>query len=264
MISSRRRQLAKIGELFIAGSCLARGYLHDEMLTREKFVQHLLRTDGRMYRTGDLARWLPDGSIQYVGRSDDQVKIRGNRVELGEIESVLARMPAIRKAAVIVTSDGVDAHKMIIAFIIRAHPDQSFDELVNRLRADVRAFFPDYMRPERYVELVDIPLTANGKTDKSALRALYVDAAASGAHDDPARDPIEQVIVDVFAREIGHQDFRRHDSFFDIGGHSMLVARVVQAIVDQSKVRMFIRDVYECQTTAALAQRLASRVGAQG
>jgi amino acid adenylation domain-containing protein/thioester reductase-like protein len=246
------------GELFIAGSCLARGYLNNEALTREKFPPHPLKHGARMYRTGDLARWLPDGTVQYLGRTDDQVKIRGNRVELGEIEAFLARLPSVRKAAVIVTSEEADARKEIVACVVRENRDAMFESVVQQIRADARRL-PDYMRPSRYIDLADIPLTVNGKTDKALLRARHVSAARDASSQIPQPGAREKPVLDAFASVLGHRDFGAHDSFFDIGGDSLLVAQLVSTMTGQLGEKVYIRDVYECQNATALAQRLEGR-----
>jgi amino acid adenylation domain-containing protein/thioester reductase-like protein len=264
----KERPRGEAGELFIAGSCLARGYLNNEALTRERFVPHPGRSGARMYRTGDLARWLPDGTVQYLGRSDEQVKIRGNRVELGEIESFLATQQAVEKVAVIVTGGDADLARDVVAYLVTnratggatSGAPGAFAQIVESIRANVRAHLPDYMRPARYIELRDMPLTVNGKTDKAALRAQYTASATAPADGYADANSMERLVFDVFRTVLEHGDFGRRDSFFDIGGHSLLVAEVVITLEERLDTKVYIRDVYQHQTVTALAAHLRSRM----
>ncbi|MBR0696474.1 amino acid adenylation domain-containing protein [Bradyrhizobium lablabi] len=256
----KERPRGEVGELFIAGSCLARGYLNNEGLTRDRFVPHPTRSGARMYRTGDLARWLPDGTVQYLGRGDEQVKIRGNRVELGEIESFLATQQGIKKVAVIVTGGDADLAREVVAFLVTNGATAPFAQIVESIRENVRTHLPDYMRPGRYIELRDMPLTVNGKTDKAALRAQF--AAGSPASVDSRADPnsMERLVFDVFRTVLKHSDFGRRDSFFDVGGHSLLVAEVVLTLEERLNSKAYMRDVYQYQTVTALAAHIRSRM----
>src|ERR1700754_2701334 len=268
----KERPRGEAGELFIAGSCLARGYLNNDGLTRERFVPHPSRSGARMYRTGDLARWLPDGTVQYLGRGDEQVKIRGNRVELGEIESFLATQQGIDKVAVIVTGGDADLTREVIAYLVtsaatsaanngtRGEAPGAFAQVVESIRANVRAHLPDYMRPARYIELREMPLTVNGKTDKAALRAQFTASATAPVDGYADANSMERLVFDVFRTVLEHGDFGRRDSLFDIGGHSLLVAEVVITLEERLNTKVYIRDVYQHQTVTALAAHLRSRM----
>jgi amino acid adenylation domain-containing protein/thioester reductase-like protein len=247
------------GELFIAGSCVARGYLNNDALTRERFVPHPSRPGARMYRTGDLGRWLPDGSVQYLGRGDEQVKIRGNRVELGEIESFLAAQRGVEKVAVVVTGGDADVAREVIAYLVSTGTTAPFEQIVQSIREKVRTHLPDYMRPARYIELRDMPLTMNGKTDKAALRAQYSATARASADRQADANSTERLVFDAFRTVLGHGDFGRRDSFFDVGGHSLLVAEVVSTLSERLDAKVYIRDVYEHQTVTAIAAHIRSR-----
>lgn len=254
------RPAGAAGELFIAGSCLARGYLNNDGLTRERFIAHPSRPGARMYRTGDLARWLPDGTIQYLGRGDEQVKIRGNRVELGEIESFLATQQGVEKVAVVVTGGDADLAREVVAYVVTDGTTGSFAQFVQTIRDSVRAHLPDYMRPGRYIELRDMPLTVNGKTDKTALRTQYVASATAPVDGHAEANATERIVFDVFRTVLEHDDFGRRDSFFDIGGHSLLVAEVVSTLEERLNTKVYIRDVYQHQTVTALAAHIRSRL----
>ncbi|MFT0174411.1 amino acid adenylation domain-containing protein [Paraburkholderia mimosarum] len=253
----------QVGELFVAGSCVARGYLNNEALTRERFVAHPSRPGARMYRTGDLARWLPDGTVQYIGRRDEQVKIRGNRVELGEIESFLATQRGVDKVAVVLTGGDADRVREVVAYLVTNGLAGSFAQVVQSIRDNVCTHLPDYMRPGRYIELLDMPLTVNGKTDKAALRAQFA-ASAKAPADGPADgNSMERLVFDVFRTVLQRSDFGLRDSFFDVGGHSLLVAEIVIALEERLNTKVYLRDVYQHQTVAALAAHLQSRMQAE-
>ncbi|WP_107310178.1 amino acid adenylation domain-containing protein [Burkholderia metallica] len=249
----------QIGELCITGPCVARGYLNDASLTRDKFVTLPHDPSQRAYRTGDLGRKLPDGTIQYLGRTDDQLKIRGHRVELGEIAAVLASQPGIRTCAVIATDDAADAHKEIVAFVV-PEAGGAADDVIGAIRTRLRACLPHYMRPRRYVALAALPVTLNGKVDKAALRALGHDDAARGADIGWRDDRIDTAIVRTLAPILGHTGFGPADNFFDIGGHSLLIAEFVRKLGETLGMKVYARDVYECPTGAELRARLDARL----
>jgi thioesterase domain-containing protein/aryl carrier-like protein len=211
------------GELYIAGDGLARGYLNRPALTVERFVPNSFRADERMYRTGDLARFRPDGTIDYLGRNDDQVKIRGYRIEPGEIEACLATHPQVREAAVIV-QEALDGDSRLLAYYTSTPaigPDQA--------RAHVSTRLPPHMMPAMFVPLDTMPLTSNGKINRKALPALYSAVLDSGSSDLP-KDSIEQEIAAAFAEALGLTAVGRHDNLFQLGGHSLMVVRLVSRL----------------------------------
>ncbi|PRG14833.1 amino acid adenylation protein [Burkholderia multivorans] len=248
----------QVGELCIAGPCVARGYLNDPSLTHDKFVALPHDRSQRLYRTGDLGRRLPDGSIQYLGRMDDQLKIRGHRVELGEIASVLSTQPGIRKCAVIAVEDASNA-KDIVAFVV-PDAEHANGDVIGSIRTRIRACLPHYMRPRRYVVLPELPVTLNGKVDKAALRELDDGSAARASNAGWRDDRIDTAIARTLAPILGHTDFGPADNFFDIGGHSLLIAEFVRRLGETLRMKVYVRDVYECPTGAALRERLEARL----
>lgn len=249
------------GELCLAGTCLARGYLEDPELTEQRFV-HSSRLGRRVYRTGDLGRWLPDGTIQFLGRQDDQVKVRGYRIELGEIETAILGNRLVKHAVVLLDEDqDTPAAKRLAAFVVPREPAINPDGLVRALRAHVRDELPDYMQPGIYQCLPALPLTANGKIDRAALRGIL--DAQRGEPLTLARfdDDTERVIAEAWRSALGHGRFTADDSFFDVGGHSLLATALVDDISRRLASRVYIWDFYGDPTIGGLAAAIRKRTG---
>ncbi|GAA2357557.1 hypothetical protein GCM10010404_07990 [Nonomuraea africana] len=216
------------GELLIGGAGLATGYLGRPELTAERFVEH---AGERVYRTGDLVRRLPDGTLEFLGRTDNQVKLRGHRVELGEIEAVLESCPGVTQAVTAVRDD------LLVAYVVGA---------AEGLREHAAAQLPGYMVPAVVVELDALPLTPNGKVDRTALPSP---GAAGARASTPPRTPHERLVAQVFADVLGVSDVGAEDDFFALGGHSLLATVVTSRLPG----RVPVRELFVRPTVAALA-----------
>ncbi|WP_329586125.1 amino acid adenylation domain-containing protein [Kitasatospora sp. NBC_01250] len=254
-----------VGQLYIAGAGLARGYLHQPELTRERFVPDPFGEgpDARMYRTGDLARWLPDGTLEYLGRADDQVKLRGFRIELGEIEHRLAEHPAVASCAVLVREDQPGNRRLVAYTVLTdqgaAEPAAS-DSAAAGLRAELvrhlERALPEYMVPSAFVTLPELPVTAHGKLDRKALPAPGIDAFAQRAYTAPST-PTERLLAGLWAELLGFDEARigAEDNFFALGGHSLLIT-VLLARLGELGRRTTVRAVFGAGTLAELAARI--------
>ncbi|HGM5493316.1 TPA: amino acid adenylation domain-containing protein [Serratia fonticola] len=246
------------GELFIGGTCLARGYLNNPELTAEKFLTPDHFPGKRLYRSGDLARWLPDGRIQYLGRIDDQVKIRGNRVELGEIESLMVTVPGVKSAVATVTQPENPLDKKIVAFVV---PDSATESPIAAIKRQLQDALPDYFLPADYQLVEQLPINANGKTNKAALLENYRPTRPERQHDAEPLDDWQQPIADIWCQLLALPDIAIDDNFFAIGGHSLLAASLATAINRQTGVKTYVRDIYEYPTFGSLTQALKERAG---
>ena len=240
------------GELYIGGAGVARCYWKRLDLTAERFVRDPFSTvaGARLYRTGDLARWLPDGRLVCLGRLDHQVKIRGFRIELGEIEAGIAQHPAVRSVVVMARQD-LAGDQRLVAYVVAEQPPT---DLVEQLRVQIRTLLPDYMLPSDFVMLDALPLTPNGKIDRNALPEPAVGDAAPAANAVGPRTPSEEMIMAVFRDVLGRSDYGVFDSFFDLGGHSIMAARLMARLQDASRIDLPLRNLFERPTVAGLAE----------
>ncbi|MET8045747.1 amino acid adenylation domain-containing protein, partial [Micromonospora sp. NPDC005215] len=235
-----------VGELYVAGVQLARGYLRRGGLTAQRFVANPFGEPGeRMYRTGDLARWNRHGELEYAGRTDDQVKIRGFRVELGEVEAALTELPGVAAGCVVVREDR-PGDRRLVGYVI-AKADASLD--LSGVRERLRRVLPEYMLPAAVVTVDALPLTANGKLDRAALPAP--DYGSVSARRAPT-NPVQTLLCDLFAEVLNLTEVGVDDRFFDLGGDSILSIQLVSR-ARTAGLTMSIRDVFEHQTVANLS-----------
>ncbi|HEY0859108.1 MAG TPA: amino acid adenylation domain-containing protein, partial [Albitalea sp.] len=237
------------GEIHIGGAGVASGYLNRPELTAQRFVADPLG-DGphaRMYRTGDLARWLPDGTIEFIGRNDQQVKIRGFRVEPGEVESRLSECPGVRQAAVVARED-TPGDKRLVAYVAGDGLDAA------ALRSRLAEMLPEYMVPAACVAMAALPLNANGKVDRKALPAPEAGAVAARMYEAPANEA-ERVVAAIWSEALQIGQVGRHDNFFELGGHSLLAVTVIERL-RQAGLHADVRALFNAPTLAALAAGL--------
>jgi amino acid adenylation domain-containing protein len=249
----RHRQPVPIGvpgELHIGGVSLARGYLNRAELTDERFVADPFSAhpDARLYRTGDLARHLPDGNIDYIGRSDHQIKVRGFRIEPGEIEAALRGHAAVSQALVVAREDDAGAKRLVAYMTSDGAPDPSSQELNELLRRTL----PDYMIPSAFVFLDAFPLSPNGKLDRAALPAPSPRGSQSSEHVAP-RTATERQLAEIWSKLLEIEDISVNENFFALGGHSLMATRLVVRIRESLGVEVPVRTVFETRTLVALA-----------
>ncbi|MGW7150946.1 amino acid adenylation domain-containing protein, partial [Streptomyces sp. NPDC054878] len=242
-----------IGELYVAGAQLARGYAERSAVTAERFVACPFTDDGaRMYRTGDLVKWRADGTLVHVGRADAQIQLRGFRIEPGEIEAAVTQHSDIDRATVLLREDQ-PGDKRLVAYAVPTPgtapaPDALLKSLTGRL--------PDHMVPAAVVILTDLPLTAHGKLDVRALPAPELKGSREGAGRAP-RDGREEVLCSVFAEVLGVKKVGIDDGFFDLGGHSLLATRLVSRVRTVLGMELPLRALFEAPSVARLAEWLS-------
>jgi amino acid adenylation domain-containing protein len=252
-----------LGELCLAGRSLARGYLNHPDLTREKFIPHPFAagTGDRLYKTGDLARYMPDGTLELLGRLDRQVKIRGFRIELGEIEARLRHCPTVREAAV-VAQTSPEGDRTLVAYIV---PTQGFSPtdpvpslLFQAIRDELRSVLPSYMIPNNFVALSALPLLPNGKIDR---RSLPLPLAQKPPPAILPQTELEQAIASLWQQVLNLDRIGLHDNFFDIGGHSLLIVRVQSQLMAYFHQDLSLLDLFRYPTIHSLAQYLGQVLG---
>jgi acyl-CoA synthetase (AMP-forming)/AMP-acid ligase II/acyl carrier protein len=284
--------LGAIGELYIGGTGVARGYLNRTELTRERFLpdpffgrdelpliresrgtsvsgrtadeQELVSTGARMYRTGDLARYLPDGNIEFLGRNDTQVKLRGFRIELGEIEARLRQCPGVKEAAVIAREDVAEDKRLVAYFTTVAQAQQEGAEsvsqqngstLISALRSELATHLPDYMVPSAFVKLPALPLTVSGKLNRRALPAPDAGAVLQRQYEAPQGE-IEEAIAAIWAELLGVDRVGRHDHFFDLGGHSLLAVRLLARLHQDLGVTIELSTLFTYPELSSFAKKV--------
>ncbi|KAF9351752.1 hypothetical protein BGX34_000381 [Mortierella sp. NVP85] len=250
--------IGAVGELYIGGVGVARGYYNRPELTSKIFLPDPFtgNKDSRMYKTGDLARYLPDGNIVYLGRNDHQIKIRGFRIELGEIEARLCDHPLVQSAAVVATGDGSD--RKLIAYVVAKHNDQ----LVHILRSHLTSCLPDYMVPAAIVRLNELPLSANGKLDRHQLPQPDGNAMAYQSYEAPY-GTFENALMAIWMDLLHVDKIGRHDNFFMLGGHSLLAVRMVTQIRSLMGFKITLGTLFMAPTIAELVPHLLAAGNSQ-
>jgi acyl-coenzyme A synthetase/AMP-(fatty) acid ligase/acyl carrier protein len=245
------------GELCVGGDGVAQGYLNQPELTAARFVADPFRSGGRMYLTGDYGRYLPDGVIEFLGRRDQQVKVRGFRVELGEIEAILAQADGVSECVVLVREDQPGDQRLVAYVTLR--PGAEFS--VSALRHFVRLRLPEYMVPMAVVRLTDFARTATGKVDRKVLPVPDAAAAPSSAPFLAPGSALEQQIAAIWKKDLNLSSVGIEDNFFDIGGHSLSLVRVHQALQKALGRDIAITELFQFPTIRTLAQRLGDQRG---
>jgi amino acid adenylation domain-containing protein len=243
------------GEIHVGGEGLARDYLNRPELTVEKFIDNPFssRHGSRLYKTGDIGCFLPDGNIEYRGRRDYQVKIRGFRIELGEIEAALASHPQTRESVVTLRDDAAGDKRLIAYLVTDGKPLASAE-----LRAYLRQRLPEYMLPSAFVMLDKFPLTASGKIDRLALPLPDADQLREKAKYVAPRTLTEEIIAAIWVSILGLEEIGINDDFFALGGHSLLLARVMSRVRDMLGVAVPMRVLFEASTVRGLAEKVES------
>jgi len=241
-----------VGELYISGAGLTRGYLNQPELTAQRFISHsLLGQDLHLYQTGDRVRYLDGGNIEFLGRVDNQVKIRGFRIELEEIELALTQYSAIQQA--VVTSQQLENNQRLLAYIV---PEQKAEININELRSFLKQKLPDYMLPSAFGILKKLPLTLNGKVDRKALPDIESLSSELAANYEPPKTEAEQAIAQLWQKLLQIEKVGVNDNFFEIGGHSLLLVQVHAKLRDMFPVNIAVTHLFEYPTISSLAQYL--------
>jgi amino acid adenylation domain-containing protein len=273
------------GEIYLGGVSLARGYLNNSELTTEKFIEnpflegnreqeignsnnHLPLPYGQttvrpypiplLYKTGDKARYLPDGNIEFLERIDNQIKIRGFRIEITEIEVVINKHQDIKQAVVIVNNEDSN-NKTLVAYLVLQQPEENqlTEELIQKLRNYLKEQLPDYMIPVNWELLKELPLTANGKIDRNALKKIKLKGNLPIAPTkNLPRNKQEQIIAEIWQEILQKENIDLNDNFFDIGGHSLLLTQVQEKLESSFQINLTITDLFKYPSISSLATYL--------
>ncbi|MDF5723140.1 MAG: amino acid adenylation domain-containing protein [Rhizonema sp. PD37] len=241
------------GELLIGGVGLARGYLNRPELTDEKFIPNPFSNElgSRLYRTGDLARYLPDGNIEFIGRVDYQVKLRGFRFELGDIETALCQHPSIKEAVVITREENSD--KRLVAYIVPTSRSQQIPQLRNFIKEKL----PEFMVPTTFVVMEALPLTLNNKIDRRALPAPNQARPDLETLFVAPQTPHEEQLAHMWSQLLGIEQVGVHDSFFELGGNSLLATQMLSQVREKFQLEMPLLALFQAPTVAGLATAIA-------
>ncbi|WP_226669213.1 non-ribosomal peptide synthetase [Microbulbifer aggregans] len=244
--------IGSVGELYVAGDSLARGYLNLPELTAGRFIENPYASDSlvdrRIYKTGDLVRWLPSGEMEFIGRNDQQVKIRGHRIELGEVQYALSECQAVFNAVICVREK--EGNKYLAAYIV---PDPAESVEVERVRQELMRKLPEYMMPSSFTLIDKVPLTINGKLDQKALPEPEFSSTDDFV---AAESEAEKVLCAIWSDVLNVSPVGLKDNFFRIGGDSILSIQLVSRLRKKG-FHVLVKDVFEAPTVAELADRLS-------
>ncbi len=252
------------GELYAGGDGVALGYWNQPELTSERFINDPFSADeskAKLYRTGDLVRWLPDGTVEFMGRSDGQVKVRGFRIELGEIEAAMDDHPLVKDRVVICRTDG-PGEKQLTAYVV-PQPGHAIEtdtpaqeKLLTDLREHLRERLPEHMMPAAFVVMPEFPLNPNGKVDKKALPAPEFRTQTMRARHVAPRDHLERMLAGIWSQLLGVEDIGVHDNFFDLGGHSLIGIQLLAQVEQQHGKSLALKTLFQAPTIAGMAKLL--------
>ncbi|TAK34570.1 MAG: amino acid adenylation domain-containing protein [Saprospiraceae bacterium] len=252
----------EVGEIYIGGTrpVVGRGYWHRPELTAQRFISRPAQlvkqpwqggaTPDQLYKTGDLARWMPDGNVEFLGRSDFQVKFRGFRVELGEIETAISRHPAVKETVVILQNQH-EVHRQRLVAYLTLHPGQNLT--VSELRHHLEQGLPEYMLPSHFVFLKKMPLTTNGKFDRQALPEPANERPALDQAFEAPQNPLEREIAHIWEALLFVKPVGRLDKFFELGGNSILAAKFIGELMTACSASIFITTIFDYPTVAGYA-----------
>ncbi|WP_442961649.1 amino acid adenylation domain-containing protein [Pseudoalteromonas sp. B62] len=249
-----------VGELLIGGRGVARGYLSRQDLTDEKFIINPFNDDPaeRLYKTGDLVRWMPDGTLDFIGRVDHQVKVRGFRIEPGEIEHQLTSINGVKEALVLALEDLADIeslNKRLVAYVVPEAFEQQGEGsgLVTHYRSHLQTKLPEHMIPSSFVVLDVMPLTVNGKIDRKSLPLPEFDDVVASDCVEPVTET-ERKLCEIWTELLSLRKVSTDVSFFEMGGHSLMITKLTSVITNVFSVRLELRDIFENQTIVMLAK----------
>jgi amino acid adenylation domain-containing protein len=254
--------IGELGEIHLRSPHLAKGYLGDEALTRERFITNPFtgREGDRVYKTGDLGRYMPDANVEFAGRNDFQVKVRGFRIELAEVEAALEQHASVRRAVVVARDDGM-GDKMLCAYLVAS---ETHAPTRDELRRFLQDRLPAYMLPSVFVTLDALPLTPNGKIDRRALPAANRVEQESESGVAAHTTPIEEVLASIWSNVLGVGQVCADDNFFNLGGHSLLATQVIARIRAAFDVDIPVRVLFESPTPSSLAEYVETALKNKG
>lgn len=241
------------GELCISGEGLSKGYLNRPVLTQEKFIDHPFIPGEKLYKSGDLGRRLPDGNLEFIERIGNQVKIRGHRIELSEIEDHLLQLPGL-KNAVVLTDQDESGDKLLSAYIVTHEGGELFLEAIQK---NLAQSLPDYMVPQAFVFMDQLPLTHNGKVDRGALHAVQEKRNKKG-NQTPPRTEIETKLINMWKEVLGVNEIGIHDNFFALGGHSLKAMALCAKILKALQIDIPVGFLFKYPTVSELAECLTN------